>query len=75
MNNPGPPDGPIFNQFHLVKNINVRVVISRKIHFMQQIVFLFGPAALREVLDAPHPVIIPFTMYEHGFDIFVYILL
>ena len=75
MNDPGPPDGPIFNQFHLVQNINVRVVISRKIHFMQRIVFLFGPAALREVLDAPHPVIIPFLMYENGFDVFVYILI
>ena len=75
MNNPGPPDGPVFNQFHLVQNINVRVIISRKIHFMQRIVFLFGPAALREVLDAPHPVIIPFLMYENGFDVFVYILL
>ena len=46
MNNPGPPDGPVFNQFHLVQNINVRVIVSRKIHFMQRIVFLFGPAAL-----------------------------
>ena len=75
MNNPGPLDGPFFNKFHLVQNINVRVIISRKIHFMQRIVFLFGPAALREVLDAPHLVIIPFLMYENGFDVFVYVLI
>ena len=38
-------------------------------------VFLFGPAALREVLNAPHPVIVPFMMYENLFDVYVYILL
>ena len=51
------------------------MIISRKIHFMQRIVFLFGPAALRQVLDAPHPVILPFMMYENSFDVDVYILL
>ena len=51
MNNQGPPDGPVFNTFHLTQNINVRVIISRKIHLMQRIVFLFGPAALREILE------------------------
>ena len=70
MNNPGPPDGPVFNQFHLVQNINVRVIVSRKIHFMQRIVFLFGPAAL-----GPHPIILPFMMYENGFDVYVYVLI
>ena len=75
MNNLGPPEGPAFNQFHLVQNINVRVIISRKIHFMQRIVFLFGSAALAEVMNAQHPVIIPFVMYENGFDVYVYILL
>ena len=63
MNNQGPPEGPVFNQFHLTQQINVFVVDSRKIHFMQRIVFLFGPAALREVLNAPHSVIVPFMMY------------
>ena len=71
MNNPGPPEGPIFSQFHLVKNIIVRVIVSRKIHFMQRIVFLFGPAALGQVMNAPHPVILPFMMYENGFDVYV----
>ena len=75
MNNQGPPDGPIFNQFHLTQNINVRVIVSRKIHFMQRIVFLFGLAALSQVLNAPHLVILPFMMYENGFDVHVYILI
>ena len=75
MSDLGPPDGPVFNQFHLCQNINVRVIISRKIHFMQRIVFLFGPAALNQVMQVPHPIIIPFVMYKHGFDVFVYILL
>ena len=67
--------GPVFNEFHLVQNINVRVIISRKIHFMQRIVFLFGPAALGQVMNAPHPVVIPFMMYEQGFDVYVYVLI
>ena len=75
MNNPSPPDGPVFNQFHLVQNINVRVIVSRKIHFMQRIVFLFGPATLRQVMNAQHLVVIPFMMYENGFDVYVYVLI
>ena len=75
MNDLGPPDGPVFNRFHLSQNINVRVIISRKIHFMQRIVSLLGPVALDQVMQAQHPVIIPFVLYEHGFDVYVYILL
>ena len=75
MNDPGPQDGPVFNHFHLTQLINVRVIVSRKIHFMQRIVYLFGPAALDEVMNAPHPVIIPFMMYENSFDVYVYVLL
>ena len=46
MNNQGPPDKPIFNSFHLTQQISMRVIVSRKIHFMQRIVSLFGPVAL-----------------------------
>ena len=75
MNNPGPLDGPIFNHFHLNQLINVQVIVSRKIHFMQRIVFLFGPAKLDEVMNEPHLVIIPFMMYENSFDVYVYVFL
>ena len=75
MNNLGPLDGPVFNRFHLTQLINVRDIVSRKIHFMQRIVYLFGPAALDEVMNAPHPMIIPFMMYENSFDVYVYVLL
>lgn len=75
MNNLGPLDGPIFNQFHLVQNINVCVVVSTKIHFMQRVVFLFGPAAVAQVMNAQHPIVIPFTMYEQGFNVYVYVLI
>ena len=75
MNNQGLPDGPVFNQFHLTQQVNVCVIVSKKIHFMQQIVFLCGPAALREVLEAPHPIILSFMMYENSFDVYVYVLL
>ena len=75
MNNQGSLDAPIFNTFHLTQAINVRVIISKKIHFMQRIVSLFGLVALREILEAPHPVILPFMLHEHSFDVFAYILL
>ena len=71
MNHQGPLHGPLFNWFHLTQYINVWVIIIRKVHFMQHIVFLFGPIALREVLDAPHPVILPFMMYESSFNVCV----
>ena len=75
MNDPGPPDGLVFNCFHLNQLINVQVIVSRKIHFMQRIVYLFGPAALDEVMNVPHPMIIPFMMYKNSFDVYVYVLL
>ena len=75
MNNQGPPNSLVFNQFCLTRQINVHVIVSKKIQFMQRIVFLFGPTALREILDAPHPVILPFMMYENSFDVYVYVLL
>ena len=75
MNDPRSLDGLVFNRFYLLQNINVRVIVSRKIHFMQRIVSLFGPANLDQVMQAPHPVIIPFMLYKHRFDVFVCILL
>ena len=65
----------LFNPFHLTQRINVRITVSRKVHFMQRIVQLFGPGALRQVLDSPHPVILPFILYENSFDVMVFILL
>ena len=64
-----------FHNFHLTQHINVRITISRKVHFMQQIVQLFGPGALGKVLNSPHPVIFPFILYENSFDVHVFILL
>ena len=75
MNNPSPLDGLVFNRFHLTQLINVQVIVSRKIHFMQRIVFLFGPVALDEAMNAPHPMIIPLMMYENLFDVYVYVFL
>ena len=75
MNNQGPPDGPLFFPFHFTQQINVRVTISRKIHFMQRIVHLFGPEVLGEVLSSPNPVILPLILYENSFDVAIFILL
>ena len=66
---------PFFHNFHLTQQINVRVTVSRKIHFMQRIVHLFGPGALGQVLNSPHPVILPLILYENSFDVHVFILL
>ena len=75
MNDPSPPDGPVFNWFHLSQNINVRVIISRKIHFMQRIVQLLRLVVLDQVLNTPNPVILPLLPYELGLDVHIYILL
>lgn len=75
MNNQAPQEGPIFHPFHFVQHINVRVCISRKVHFMQRIVHLFGPERLREILISHDPLILPLIVYENSFDVHVFILL
>ena len=75
MTNQGPPDGPLFFRFHFTQQIHVHVTISRKIHFMQRIVHLFGPEVLSEVLSTPNPVILPLLLYENSFDVAIFILL
>ena len=66
---------PVFHNFHSMQYINVRITVSRKVHFMQRIVQLFGPGALGQVLYSPHPMILPFILYENSFDVHVFILL
>ena len=66
---------PLFHNFHLTQHINVRVTVSRKVCFMQRIVQLFGPGALGQVLNSPHPVILPFILYENSFDVHIFIFL
>ena len=75
MNQDPPPSGPFFHPFQLTQHINVRIIISRKIHFMQRIVQLFGPAVLGQVLNSPEPVILALLPYELGLDVHIYILL
>ena len=36
---------------------------------------MFRLVALDEVMNAPHPVIIMFMMYENSFDVYAYVLL
>ena len=72
---PNPPPSPFFYPFELTQWIFVRVSISRRIHFMQQIVSLFGPTTLDEVMASPHPIILPLFLYEHGFNVHEYILI
>ena len=75
MNQDPPPLGPFFHPFQLTQHINVRITISKKIHFMEHIVQLFGPVVLGQVLNSPDPVILPLLPYELGFDVHIYILL
>ena len=74
MNGPNPPRGHVFHPFTLTQHILIRVTVSLKIHLMQRIVFLFGPAALEQVMQSPNPVILPLLFYEHGFDVDVFVL-
>lgn len=60
--------------FRFVRHIQIHVHIDRKIFFQQRIVFLFGAERLREILESPDPIILPFLMYEHSFDMYVFIL-
>lgn len=71
MNNQGAVN---FHSFHFVQNIRVNVCISRKIHFQQRIVFLFGPERLREILLSPDPIILPLIDYTVSFDMHIFIL-
>ena len=74
--NPYPPIGDlVFNHFQLTQHISINITISHKIHFMQRIVHLFGPAALDQVMAAPHLVILPLLLFEHGFNVNIFILL
>ena len=67
--NPYPPIGDlVFNHFQLTQHISINITISHKIH-------LFGPAALDQVMAAPHPVILSLLLYEHGFNVTIFILL
>ena len=71
MNNPD--DSPFF-PFQLVQNMNVRICVSLKIHFMQRIVHLFGPERLGEVMSSPNPVILPLINYHMSLDVHIFIL-
>ena len=51
------------------------MTVSLKIHFMQRIVFLFGPKALEQVMQSPNPIILSLLPYEHDFDMNVFVLL
>ena len=79
--NPPPPNldlpqGPFVHPFQLTpQHISINITINHKIHSMQRIVYLFGPAALDQVMAAPHPVILPLLLYEHGFNVNIFVLL
>lgn len=74
MNNHNPAQGNFF-RFRSVQHITINIWISRKIHFQQRIVFLFGPERLREIMLSPDPIILPLFDYNMSFDMSVVILL
>lgn len=65
----------IFFPFDFTQHIRINVCISRKIHFQQRIVLLFGPERLGEILRSPNPVILPLIDYNLSFDVHIFILL
>ena len=74
MNNNGPYEGPLFQPFDLTQHINVQVCISKKIHFMQRIVFMFGSESLNAAMASPNPIIVPLIHYNTSFDVHIFIL-
>ena len=74
MNNNGPLEGALFHPFYLTQHINVWVCISRKIHFMQRMVFMFGLEGLNAAMDSPNPIILPLIHYNTSFDVHIFIL-
>ena len=74
--NPHPPiGGLVFKPFQLIQHISINVTVSHKIHFMHCIVHLFGLAELDQAMAAPHPIILPLHLYEHGFNVNIFIFL
>ena len=63
-----------FTPFHLTQRIQINVHVDRKVFYQQRLVYMFGLQRLREILESPLPVIIPFILYEHSFDVNVFIL-
>ena len=63
-----------FTPFHLTQRIQINVHVDRKVFYQQRLVYMFGPQRLREILESPLPVIIPLILYEHSFDVNVFIL-
>ena len=74
MNTKDPPEDPLFHHFYLTQHINVWVCISRKIHFMQRMVFMFGPKGLNAAMASPNPTILPLVHYYTSFDVHIFIL-
>lgn len=63
-----------FFPFHFAQRIQIHVHVDRKVFFQQRIAFLFGAERLREILESPQPIILPLIMYEHSFDVSIFIL-
>lgn len=68
-------NAPVVFPFDFTRHIRVNICISRKIHFQQRIVLLFGAERLGEILRSPEPVILPLIDYNISFDVHVFILL
>ena len=61
--------------FNFMQHTSNCVIAKKKIHFMQCKVHVCGPNALHQLMLSPHPVILPLLLYEHVFDVNIFVLL
>ena len=69
--NPYPP----LQNLNPNQGITIHLHIDRKIFFQQRIVSLFGAERLGEILESPHPFILPIIHYHHSCNIHIFILI
>ena len=53
---------------------NVKIILDRKMFFQQQMVAMFGAARMGEIFASNEPFILPLTLHENSFDVYIYIL-
>ena len=55
--------------------ITVFIHIDRKVFFQQRLVSLFGAERLGEIINSPHPFILPLINYHNSCNIYIFILI
>ena len=65
---------PTNGNFNTQSGIQICLHVSYKVLFQERIVSLFGAQRLHEILNSPHPFILPFVNYGTICNIYIFIL-